>query len=56
MSKFSIKDILISRDGKTEDEAINEIMDMRQQVMDGEDPEELLHEIGLEPDYIFDLI
>lgn len=34
-------------------EIINE---MRQRVYEGENPEEILYEIGLEPDYVFDLI
>jgi len=37
-------------------EAVAELADMRARVHDGEDPEELLHEIGLEPDYVFALI
>jgi len=53
---LSIKAVLIERDGMTEEEAIGTIIDMRRQVQEGEDPEELLHELGLEPDYIFDLL
>jgi hypothetical protein len=34
-------------------EIINE---MRGRVYEGENPEEILFEIGLEPDYVFDLI
>lgn len=31
--------------------------EMRQRVRDGEDPEEVLHdEVGLEPDYIWELM
>jgi predicted nucleic acid-binding protein len=30
--------------------------ELREQVAQGEDPEELLHEIGLEPDYVFALL
>ncbi len=29
---------------------------MIERVMDGEDPEEILFEEGLEPDYVFDII
>jgi hypothetical protein len=42
--------------GFSETEALAELDDMRLQVMQGEDPEELLYEIGLEPDYLFDLL
>lgn len=30
--------------------------DMRERIEGGEDPEEVLHEEGIEPDYIFDLL
>ena len=30
--------------------------EMRQRVKDGEDPEEVLYEEGLEPDYFYDLL
>lgn len=52
----SVQTILMRRDGMTRDEARDAINEMRQRVMDGEDPEELLHEIGLEPDYIWDIL
>jgi len=38
-----------------EREIIDTILDMRSQVRDGEDPNEILHDEGFEPDYIFDL-
>ena len=37
-------------------EAKEIIKEMRQRVYKGEHPEEILFEIGLEPDYVFDLI
>lgn len=38
-------------------EAVSEaIIEMRQRVRNGEDPEEVLHEEGFEPDFVFDLI
>jgi hypothetical protein len=38
-------------------EAWNRISEMRRRVWeDNEDPEEILYEEGLEPDYVFDLI
>ena len=52
----TVKQILIERDGNTKYEAGNLIDEMRQRVNDGENPEDILFEIGLEPDYIFDII
>jgi hypothetical protein len=52
----SVESILMRRDGMTRDEAREMIRDMQQRAADGEDPEELLHEIGLEPDYVWDII
>jgi hypothetical protein len=37
-------------------EAREILQEMRARVMEGEDPEEVLYEEGLEPDYIFDLL
>jgi len=48
--------ILINRDGLTKEEAITEVNDMRARAYSGEDPEEILYEIGLEPDYIWDIL
>ena len=50
-----VENILINRDGNTPDEAFEILEEMRERVLEGENPEELLYEIGLEPDYIFDL-
>jgi hypothetical protein len=45
------------RDEMAADEAFDTIADLRRRVRDGENPEELLHdELGLESDYIFDLM
>jgi len=52
----SLESILMRRDGMTRDEARDLIKEMRERAEDGEDPEELLHEIGLEPDYVWDII
>jgi hypothetical protein len=51
-----IVEILIERDGYTKEDALSEINEMRSRIYEGEDPEEVLHEFGFEPDYIFDLI
>jgi hypothetical protein len=49
--------VLINRDGMTPENARLELEDARQQIMEGQDPEELLlDEYGLEPDYFFDLM
>ncbi len=44
--------------GRYEDDrdCINTILQMRADVRQGEDPDEILHQEGFEPDYIFDLI
>lgn len=56
MKLESIVDILVHRDGMLRDDAENELAEMRDRVENGEDPEEVLFEIGLEPDYIFELL
>lgn len=57
-AQYSIIKILINRDGMSRLEAEKAIRHIRERVLiDGENPEEiLLNELGLEPDYIFDLI
>ena len=47
---------LMESEGFNKYEAIECFMDMRQEVKDGKDPEDILYEIGLEPDYIWALI
>jgi hypothetical protein len=48
--------ILVRRDAISEDEAVEIVDDARNRVILGENPEELLWEMGLEPDYVFDLL
>lgn len=49
--------VLVSRDGYDVDEARELIAELRERVCDGEDPEEILwEELGLEPDYVDDLL
>ena len=49
--------VLMRRDGLDRNEAERMVMEARQAVEDGEDPEEILHDwFGLEPDYIYDLL
>jgi len=53
----SIKQILMRRDGLTPSEAEEIIEEMKERVRQGDDPEEVLYEdVGLEPDYIFDIL
>ena len=52
----TLKQVLMRRDEMTAEEANAEIMAMHERVLDGEDPEEVLYEIGLEPDYVFDIL
>jgi hypothetical protein len=53
-----LKKVLMTRDNLTEQEADDLIEEMRHCVFEeGEDPEEvLLDMVGLEPDYVFDLL
>jgi len=53
----SIKNILMTRDEMSEDDADAMIAYCKQLVIEGEDPEEVLSdELGLEPDYIFEIM
>ncbi len=53
---MSLKEALMSGQGLTEQEARLSIKEMKLMVLDGEDPEEVLYENGLEPDYIIDIL
>ena len=48
--------IFMDRDDMTEQEAKDYVKELRERVADGENPEEVLYDEGLEPDYIFDLM
>ena len=49
--------ILVNRDGVSEQEAVAILNECGEMVRDGYDPESVLHEeLGLEPDYFFDLL
>jgi hypothetical protein len=52
----TLKDIFMRRDGMIAEEADDLISEMREEVAAGADPEDVLHEQGLEPDYIFELL
>lgn len=47
---------VLLRRGLSETEAQEVISEMQDRVWDGEDPEEVLADFGLEPDYVFDLL
>ena len=54
---YSIKSVLMRRDGLTPEEADEMIEEAREMVAEGENPERVLRvEFGLEPDYVFDLL
>lgn len=48
--------VLMDRDGISKKEAQEIRKEMMERVWDGEDPEEVLYEEGLEPDYVFDIL
>jgi hypothetical protein len=52
----TLKQIFMRRDNMTAEEADNLISEMREEVTAGVDPEEVLQEHGLEPDYMFELL
>ena len=56
--EYSVIKVLMERDDMSSKQAKELVMDLRRRVIiNGEDPEEILYnELGLEPDYIFDLI
>ena len=57
MPQETLKQVLMRRDGLSAAEADELIEEARERVLEGEDPEEILHDyFGLEPDYIWDLI
>lgn len=53
---MTLKEALMSGQGLTEQEAKHSIKEMKIMVMEGEDPEEVLFENGLEPDYLFEIL
>ena len=50
---MTLKEALINQ-GETDPD--NTILDMVERVMNDEDPEEVLQDYGLEPDYVIDLL
>ena len=56
MTDYSLLRALMYKFEMEEDEAQKEIEMMKQAVLDGQDPEEVLYEYGLEPDYVFEIL
>ena len=53
----TLEEVLMRRDGMTREEAEAELEEVAGLVREGADPEEVLREeLGLEPDYVFDLL
>ena len=48
--------VFMERDGLTFEQAKALVKEMREEVFNGEDPEVILEEEGLEPDYFDDLL
>jgi hypothetical protein len=55
MPSESLLQVLVRRDGITVAEARDQIAEARAEVLAGADPEDVLYDMGLEPDYIYDL-
>lgn len=53
---MELLNVLMHRDNLTKSEALEQIRKLQQQVLAGCDPEEVLYDIGLEPDYVFDIL
>jgi len=53
---LSIVSTLMSGQGMTYEEAVEAKREMKQAVIKGQNPEEVLYENGLEPDYIFEIM
>ncbi len=51
-----LEKVFMARDDMSAKEAKAYVEEMRKRVLEGEDPEEVLYDEGLEPDYVFDLI
>ena len=53
---MNLNQALMEAQGLSEDEAKHAIKEMKIQIINGEDPEEVLYDNGLEPDYIFEIL
>lgn len=48
--------ILMERDGNTEQEAVDRINECRDAMLESGDEDEIMYHLGLEPDYIMDVL
>lgn len=56
-NEYSIREVLMRRDGLSGEEADALIAEAREELAEGRDPEEICADwFGLEPDYIWDLV
>jgi hypothetical protein len=56
-NEYSIREVLMRRDGLSGEEADQLIAEAREELAEGRDPEEICADwFGLEPDYIWDLV
>jgi hypothetical protein len=51
-----IEAMISSETVSDEQEAFQLIRELRQEVLEGADPEELLYDLGFEPEYVLDLL
>jgi hypothetical protein len=56
METMSELTIALMNNGYDKWSAAARINEMREAVLDGENPEELLYDEGLEPDYVFEIL
>lgn len=56
MARQNLVQVLMNIEDITKEEAQSIVLEMLERMYDGEDPEDLLSEYGLEPDYIEDLL
>ena len=56
IASYSLVDVFMERDDMTKTEAEEYVEELKGRVADGEGPEEVLADEGLEPDYFFDLV
>ena len=56
MKTLNLLTALMHSQDLTRQEAMDELNEMKERLFEGEDPEEILLEYGLEPDYVFDLL
>lgn len=56
METLNLLQALMYSQDLTKAQALDELIEMKERMLEGEDPEEILYEYGLEPDYVFDLL